>query len=279
MDFPKISGTLAGHWPEYLIEAAGLGLFMVSACFFATLLEHPAFRLRQAIPDPLARRTLMGLAMGLAAVGIIYSPWGQRSGAHINPAVTLTFWRLGKIEPVDACFYVIAQFVGSLFGVLLMAYLMGAPLAAPAVNYVVTVPGPSGAGVAFIAEAIISFGLMLAVLTASNQRNLTRFTGLFAGILVATYITLEAPLSGMSMNPARTLGSALPAYVWTGFWIYFTAPVLGMLSAAELYKWWRGPHAVICAKLNHYGHARCIFHCGYSEAGMPLPRESGKAAT
>jgi len=93
-----MADALRHHWPEYVIEAAGLGLFMVSAFMFGALLEHPASLAHQAIPDPLARRFLMGLAMGATAVGIIYSPWGKQSGAHINPSVTLTFLRLGKIK-------------------------------------------------------------------------------------------------------------------------------------------------------------------------------------
>ncbi|MFQ5683048.1 MAG: hypothetical protein ACE5HC_07220 [Candidatus Binatia bacterium] len=76
------------------MEAAGLGIFMVSACTFGTILEYPASPIHQAIADPFLRRILMGLAMGLTAVGIIYSPWGKQSGAHINPAITLTFFRL-----------------------------------------------------------------------------------------------------------------------------------------------------------------------------------------
>ena len=101
--------ALRMHWPEYLTEAAGLGLFMISACVFGTLLGHPNSPVVQAVPDALARRALMGLAMGLTAVGLICSPWGQRSGAHFNPATTLTFWRLGKVAPADAGFYMLAQ--------------------------------------------------------------------------------------------------------------------------------------------------------------------------
>ena len=251
--------ALAQHWPEYLIEAWGLGIFMVSACTFAALLEHPASPVHMALPEPVMRRMVMGLAMGLTAISIIYSPWGQQSGAHINPSVTLTFFRLGKIEPWDACFYVLAQFIGGLLGVFLMASLLGQIIAAPSVNYVVTVPGSSGIGWAFVAEVAISFGLMLVVLVSSNTVSAARFTGLFAGSLVATYITLEAPISGMSMNPARTFGSALSAQLWTAWWVYFIAPPLGMLLAAELYVRRNGLHTVLCAKLHHNNDKRCIF--------------------
>ena len=256
--------ALTRHWPEYLMEAAGLAIFMISAYVFVVILEHPASPARQAIPDPFARRVLTGLAMGLTAVAIIYSPWGKQSGAHINPSVTVTFFRLGKVKLWDAIFYVVSQLIGGIAGMLIAAAALGTSIAHPSVNYAVTVPGTAGPGVAFLAEFGISFGLMLTVLAASNTYRLAPLTGLFAGTLVATYITLEAPLSRMSMNPARTLGSAVPAQVWTALWIYFTAPLLGMLLAAEVYLRLKGADKILCAKLHHRNSTRCIFRCGYN---------------
>lgn len=203
------------NWAECLMEAAGLALFMLSACAFTTLIEYPTSPLRQAITEPFTRRALMGVAMGLTAVGIIYSPWGQRSGAHLNPSVTLTFWRLGKVQSWDAIFYIVAQFGGGLGGVLLAREALGNLISDPSVNYAVTVPGVGGAVGAFLAEALISCGLMGVVLIASNTPRLARLTGFFAGALIAIYIALEAPLSGMSMNPARTFASAVPSGNWT----------------------------------------------------------------
>ena len=258
--------ALASHWPEYLMEAAGLGLFMISACAFTVLLEHPGSALHQALPDPWLRRLVIGVAMGVTAISIIYSPMGKRSGAHLNPAVTLTFLCLGKIETWDAVFYVLAQFVGGALGVMLAAYVLGAMLVGnAAVNYAVTLPGIPGRWVAFAAEMFLSFGLMLVVLNLSNRPSLNRYTGLFAGALIALYITVEAPLSGMSMNPARTVASALPAQVWTDAWIYFLAPPLGMLLAAQAYLLTRGPGTVLCCKLHHENDSRCIFRCRYHE--------------
>jgi aquaporin Z len=190
---------------------------------------------------------------------------GQRSGAHFNPSVTLTFWRLGKVGGRDAAFYAAAQVIGGTVGVFFSALILGDVLEHPSVNYAVTVPGPQGAAVAFAAEVLISFLLMTVILTTSNRARLAPFTPLFSGALVATYIALEAPLSGMSMNPARTLASALPANVWTGLWIYFTAPLLGMLAAAELHVRRRGLAEVYCAKLHHGNDRRCIFRCRWHE--------------
>jgi len=265
--------ALGSHWPEYLIEAAGLGLFMVSACVFGIALFHPSPLVVRGLPDPFVRRVLMGLLIGLTAVLLIYSPWGQRSGAHFNPATTLVFWRLGKIGTPDAVWYAVAQTAGGLAGVLAVAAALGGLLADPAVDYVVTVPGPAGAAAAFVAECAITFILMGVVLCVSNTARLARGTGLFAGALVAISIALEAPISGMSMNPARTLASAIPSGTWTALWIYLTAPPLGMLLAAQVYVGRRGIARVFCAKLHHANARPCIFRCRYPEMGA-LPRRA-----
>jgi aquaporin Z len=245
------------------MEAAGLGLFMISAAVVTTLLEHPHSPLHDLSPDQTVRRILIGLAMGLTAIGLVYSPWGKRSGAHLNPAVTATFFRLRKVTAVDALCYAAAQFSGGAIGLWLAAVMMGMAIEHPAVNYVVTVPGYGGPGIAFVGEAVISFGLMLVVLFVSNRPSLNRWTGVFAGALVTFYIAIEAPLSGMSMNPARTLASALSAHLWTDLWVYLAAPLIGMLLAAEYYVRINGLHRVRCAKLHHRNNTRCIFRCGY----------------
>ncbi len=252
------------------MEAAELGIFMILACTFGVLLEYPGSPVHQALPDPLLRRVLMGMAMGLTAVSIIYSSWGKRSGAHFNPSVTLTFWRLGKVNRADAFFYTISQFIGAVIGVTLAAVILRSTLMHPSVNFVVTVPGHNGVAVAFVAEAIIAFIQMTMVLNVSNRVNIARYTGLFAGALVATYISVESPFSGMSLNPARTFGSAFSARIWNALWIYFTAPPLGMLLAAEVYLRLKGARGVLCAKLHHDNHERCIFNCNFGACGQTV---------
>ena len=175
----EMTAALKAHWPEYLMEATGLGVFMISACVFGVLLFHPSSPITQIIAGDTARRVLMGVAMGTTAVAIIFSPFGKRSGAHINPAVTLTFFRLGKIEPWDAAFYTLFQFIGGFAGVLVSAFFLGSLIADRSVNYVVTIPGPGGPAVAFLAEMTISFILMLVILTVSNTKRLGRWTGLW----------------------------------------------------------------------------------------------------
>ena len=245
------------------MEAMELALFMLSACAFTVLLYHPASPLANIFPNDILRRAAMGIAMGSTAIAIVFSPLGKRSGAHFNPSVTLAFFRLGKVAPADAAFYIAAQFIGGITGVLVAILLFGPAVAEQHVNYAATQPGPQGPLVAFLAELIISFVLMSVVLRVSNTKRLARWTGVFAGALVATYITFESPISGMSMNPARTFGSAFGANVWMSLWIYFVAPPIGMLLAAEVFTRGKTRRAAGCAKFHHYNNQRCIFRCNF----------------
>ena len=162
----------------------------------------------------------------------------------------------------DAIFYAVVQFAGATASVVITTFLLlGAP-GNPAVRYAATLPGNYGSGVAFMAEVAISFTLMFTVLIASNHNVLSRYTPYFVGTLYAIFITLETPLSGMSMNPARTFGSAFRGRYWHALWIYFLAPTLGMLIAAELFLFIRGGIGPCCVKLHHANNKRCIFCCG-----------------
>lgn len=237
---------------------------MVSATAFAILLQLPTSPLAGWTTSEWLARLPMGIAMGLTAAALIYSPPGRRSGAHMNPAVTLAFLRLGKISLPDAVAYVVAQFIGAAVGIGLTIPIFHGLAGNPSVNYVATAPGINGSLAAFGGEVSMSFLLMLTVLFMSNTTRVARFTGVAAAGLVAAFIVIEAPLSGMSMNPARSFGSAIFAHS-AGLWIYFTAPPLGMLAATEAYHRMVGRARVRCAKLHHPRRTTCIFSCGYLE--------------
>src|SRR5262249_58746687 len=134
-----------------------------------------------------------------------------------------------------SCCSHVAQFLVVLSVFSLLAPLLVPFLADPSVNYAVTVPGPDGQTVAFLAELLMSFVLMLAVLITSKTHRAARFTGLVAGALTAIYVIVESPYSGMSMNPARTFASAVPAQLWRGLWLYFAAPLSGMVLAGGVF--------------------------------------------
>ena len=254
--------SLLGHWPEYLMEAGELASYMFLVCTFATLLQYPTSPVRHFVASAIVRRALMGFLVGSAVVAIIMTPWGQQSGGHFNPAMTLTFYRLGKLAFWDTLFYVAAQFAGATVGIAIAAYVLRGAAENAAVRYAVTVPGIFGNAGAFAGEVAISFILMTAILFASNRKALSRYTPYVVGALYATFITFETPLSGMSMNPARTFGSAFRAGYWQAMWIYLIAPTVGMLAGGEIFLRVRGGVPPYCAKLHHDNDKRCIFHHG-----------------
>ncbi|MGE0812631.1 MAG: MIP/aquaporin family protein [Vicinamibacterales bacterium] len=244
------------HWREYAAEAAAIGAFMVSAGVFAVVLQHPGSPIRQAIDDPFVRRLLMGAAMGLTAAAIIYSPLGARSGAHMNPSVTLAFLSLGRIRPRDAAAYIAAQFAGALAGTVLAWRLLGAAFADPPVLFVQTLPGAGGIWPAVAGELAISFLTLSILLAVSARPSTMRATGLVAALVVMLNITFEDPLSGMSMNPARSLGPAILSGNFMAIWIYLVVPPVAMQAAAALHRRLGTPG---CAKFNHSARVRCIF--------------------
>lgn len=258
--------SLRLHLPEYVMEAGEMATYMFFACAFVTLVQHPASPIRHLIASALIRRALAGVGVGATVIVIIMTPWGKQSGGHFNPAVTFTFYRLGKVKNWDAVFYGIAQFFGATLGVAIATYVLQGLPKDSAVHYAVTVPGVYGGAVAFVAELGISFGLMLTILFVTNRKTIARYTPYFVGGLYAIYITFEAPLSGMSMNPARTFGSAFQADYWRAMWIYFLAPTVGMLIAAEVFLRIRGGVGPYCAKLHHANSKPCIFIHGYRTA-------------
>lgn len=220
---------------HYIQEAAGLAIFMISACFFSAFFEGDRSAVRELIPDSLQRTIIMGILMGSTALFIFYSPWTSPSGSHINPAVTFIFLRLGKMCHWDAFFYIIFQFAGGLLAVYIMQWLMGSLLTDPPVNSAVTIPGKPGALNALLVEFSISFLTMTMVLFTSAHQKLKIYTRIIAACLVCCWVIFAGPVSGFGMNPARSFASALPSGNWTAFWIYIIAPFAGMLFAAEFF--------------------------------------------
>jgi aquaporin Z len=266
------------RWDLYALDGCLLGLFMISAASFATLLFHPGSEGSRA-GSPGLRRGLMGVAMGATAAALIVSPLGRASGAHMNPAVTLAFLSLGTVSARDACGYIGGQTLGAVAGIALARALLGRALAHPAVAWVVTQPGAGRpARDAALAESLISFTQLFAVLLASNGAATHRHTPLIAGGLVAAWIVVAGPVSGMSMNPARTLASALAARRFRALWVYLLAPPAAMVAAAQAYALL--DREVFCAKLRHDGAPAwaepCPFRCRFAELSpTPDPAPAG----
>jgi aquaporin Z len=258
------------------MEAAEIGLLMLAVNALSVLLQRHGAGAERAIHGALLRRGLLAAGIGVTVAALIYSPIGRRSGAHFNPAVTLTFFRLGKVKCEDAIFYVLFQLIGAVSGIGVAAIALGRLLSDPSVDYAATMPGSGGTGTAFAAEFALAFVFMSVLLATVNGPYGKRWTGVVAGSLIAVFIFIEAPVSGMSINPARSVGSAVPAGHWKIVWVYVIAPVAGMLLAAEAYVRTCGRARVRSAKLIHDDRTRCIFLCdrhgGQPRKAEPTPR-------
>ena len=175
--------------------------------------------------------------MGLTALFIFNAPFGKKSGAYINPAVTIVQYRLQNIDRQDAAFYMLFQFIGGSVGMYLVYFLLPKLISSPPINYIVTQPGAAGTAVAFIMELTISSIMISTVLFTSYNEKLNKYTSYFVAALITLFITFEAPYSGMSMNPARTFSSAIVSNQWKVFWLYCIAPIGGMLFGERIFVW------------------------------------------
>lgn len=260
------------HRREYLMEAAQTGALLFCIGLFAALLYNgPAFQLPQAM-----RPFAMGAGVSVATVLLIRSRFGRRTGAHLNPAVTLAYFYLRRVHRWDAAFYVAFQFLGAVSGMWLARGVLGNRLAQAPVCYAVTTPGSEGEIIAFLAEWSLSALLMGIVLFTANHKRLIRYAPFAVGVLTIFYYGFCASLSGFSVNPARSFASALFAWIWRGLWIYFVAPVGGAVSAAVLYAGWLGGDHVYCAKVFHDTQSTCPFRCSFPELLLGEESERGR---
>lgn len=240
-------------WPLFGVEFLGTALLIAVGLSFVILDFGQGSPMLRLLPDPAARRALTGLLFGATGAAIALSPLGRTSGAHINPVMTLGFWLMGRLRPGQALGYVLCQFSGAVLGALpLLAWgAMGRSVAFGA-----TLPGPAwGAGAATVGEAATSFALIFSVFVFLRHPRLKSFTPALFPPLYAVMVWLEAPLSGTSTNPARSLGPAVVAGDWHGWWVYWIGPVLGTLAAVALHRWGRLRLPRIgVAKLAHFTH-------------------------
>lgn len=237
------------HWSAYLAEFAGtallvfLGLGAVIADFTPL---SPVVRL---LPDPFARRLLTGFLFGSVGAGVALSPLGRISGAHLDPVLTWAFWLSGSFGARDSLLYTLAQFLGAIVGALALVPVWGSLGAA--VGYGATAPGPQGAAVAVAGELLATFALVGGIVWFVGHERLRRFTPFLIPPLVALLVGFEAPWSGTSMNPARSLGPAIAAHAYAGLWVYFVGPALGA-AVASLAATRSG--RVHVAKIAHHAH-------------------------
>jgi len=233
-DLPAFA-ALRRHWPEYAVEGGFLGLFVLAAGIVSAWLQA-------ADGDaPAWRHVLAGVVPGLLLMAMIYSPWGRRSGSHMNPAITLAYLRLGKMGRWDGVFYILAQVAGALAAVLLLrSGALLPPATAP--SSLAAGGGPSNPWLAWAAQFLLSAAAMLLILFTSNHASWFRWTGVAYGLLAMLVVACVSPLA--------------------------------MQIAIEGYRLLTGRTQVLCAKLAHNTHGRCIFRCMHPYQTRALAMEA-----
>jgi aquaporin Z len=240
-------------WTLFFAELFGTAL-LIGVGLSVVIMDFgqgsPVVRL---LPNAGLRRFMTGFLFGSTGALIALSPLGRESGAHINPVVSLSFWLMGKLRGRHTLGYVSAQLVGAIIGALpLLAWgAMGR-----SVEFGATLPGPEfGAGWALLGEVITTFALVAGLFFFIRHREIRAFTPALFPVLYAIMVLLEAPISGTSTNPARSLGPAVIAGVWRYWWVYWLGPSIGALLAVGMYRFtWLRHIEIEVAKLYHFEH-------------------------
>lgn len=241
-------------------EALGTALLVAVGCSLVIVDFGTGSAVVRALPSAALRRALTGLLFGTTGALIALSPIGRVSGAHINPVVSLAFALRGRLAPAVSVAYVVAQAVGATVGALpLLAWgAMGRSVA-----FAATTPGPAGDAAALAGEILATALLIAGLFTFLGHDRLKAWTPALFPALYAFLVLVEAPLSGTSTNPARSLGPGLIGHALGSYWLYVAGPVLGMLLALALWRLIPGLHRLEleAAKVYHFAHdPHQIFH-------------------
>jgi aquaporin Z len=238
-------------WTLFASEFIGTALLVLIGLSFVILDFGKGSFMISLIPDPGTRRLITGFLFGSTGALIAVSWIGKESGAHINPAVTLAFWSHGKISFSHAAGYIFAQLTGGILGALPLL-LWGKT--GSSIYYGSTFPG-SGytAWTALSGELLTTFIMVLLLFIFVGNKRLRNYTPLIFPIIYAIMVFAEAPISGTSTNPARTLGPAVISDYWSAWWVYWIGPVAGALAAVAVYTFsWFKKFEIDVAKLYHF---------------------------
>ena len=235
---PPAGGTAARggwHWAEWLCELAGTALLLVGGLSAVCLDFGRGSPVATVVPDHSLRLLITGTLFAGAGSLVAISPLGRRSGAHLNPAVTVAFWRRGHVHPHDLAGYTGAQVAGAFAGTALVKWWWGRT--ATSVQLGVTQPGHgAGAAGAVGIEALMTLILVFAILTMVSSARTAPWTPLTVWVAVALLVWQGAPWTGTSLNPARSLAPAALAPLFSDLWVYFAGPLAGSLIAVEVFN-------------------------------------------
>ncbi|MGH7510227.1 MAG: MIP/aquaporin family protein [Gemmatimonadales bacterium] len=172
----------------------------------------------------------IALAFGFVVLAMVFAV-GRFSGAHINPAVTIGFWSVRRFPPGEVIPYILAQCGGAVAASLVLRATLG-----PVGQMGATLPRVPLAS-AFAVEWLLSFALMFVIMAvATDERAAGGLAPVAVGLTVGFCALVGGPMTGASMNPARSLGPAAVGVLWGAHWVYWLAPVTGMMTAARVYE-------------------------------------------
>ncbi len=242
-------------WTLYASEFLGTALLILVGVSFVILDFGAGSPVLNLLPNPGIRRAITGFLFGSTGALIAVSRIGKESGAHINPVVTLGFWIQGKILPMQAFGYILAQLAGGIAGAvpLLLWWRTGS-----SISYGATFPGQGYSfWIALLGETATTFALVFLLFLFVGHKKLRQYTPLLFPVLYAIMVYAEAPISGTSTNPARTIGPSVISGNWSGWWIYWVGPIAGavigvMVHRLRLFK----NFEIKVAKLYYFQHDR-----------------------
>jgi aquaporin Z len=217
------------RWRLFFSELIGTAILVFGGLSVVIAMFGDGSPMARSLPNEAVRTAVTAFLFGTIGSAVALSPIGKESGAHINPAVTLGFWLMRKLDARAAFGYVIAQLLGAVVGAFpLLAWdSMGRSVAFGA-----SLPGKDySSAVVLMGEAVTTFGLIATLCIFLGLRQLRPYTPFAIPFLYAVMVPLEAHISGTSTNPARTFGPALISGRWDGWWIYWVGPIFGTLAA------------------------------------------------
>ena len=245
------------RWRLFFSEVIGTAALVFGGVSMVIVMSGDGSPMGRLVPNERVRTALTAFLFGCVGTAITLSRVGRESGAHINPAVTMGFWLMRRLDTRAAVGYIVAQVLGACLGALPLLAWGGM---GRSVVFGATIPGEGySTATVVMGEAVTTFALITTLCVFLGFQHLRRFTPFVIPCLYAVMVPLEAHISGTSTNPARTVGPALISGRWDGWWIYWVGPMIGMLAAilacSSLAK------RIEVAKLYHFeSDRRRLFH-------------------
>lgn len=232
----------------FLSEFVGTALLVLVGLSAVIFINGKGSPILNLIPNDGTRRAITGFLFGTTGCLITLSPVGKISGAHINPMVSIAFWLRKNMQFKNMAGFVIAQMAGAAIGCLPLLF-WGEQ--GKSIQYGATVPPQIDT--AFIGEIWTTFVLIVVILFFTSNDKIKNFTPFTMPIIYCIMVFVEAPVSGTSTNPARSFGPAIISTVWNGYWLYWIAPIIGMLIAVLVFNvgWLKHLRSEV-AKLYHF---------------------------